>query len=76
MDRRHADYVGHAFLKMTRARIYGVLADCADQNDHDVLRSEPICTPICVGLSMAKAWRANPACRDLLLSEKSSGMSG
>jgi hypothetical protein len=27
---------------MTRMRVYGILADYADQNDHDVLRSDPI----------------------------------
>ena len=28
-------------------RIYGILADCADQNDHDVLRSDPIFKVVC-----------------------------
>jgi hypothetical protein len=32
---------------MTRARIYGILADYADQNDHDVLRSDPIFKLLC-----------------------------
>ena len=32
---------------MARARIYGILADYADQNDHDVLRSDPIFKLIC-----------------------------
>ena len=41
-DRRRGGYVGHTFLEMTRARIYGILADYADQNGHDVLRSDPI----------------------------------
>ena len=27
---------------MTRMRVYGILADYEDQNDHDVLRSDPI----------------------------------
>ena len=47
IDRRHGSYVGHTFLEMTRARIYGILADYADQNDHDVLRSDPIFKLIC-----------------------------
>jgi hypothetical protein len=47
VDRRHVGYVDHSFLEMTRSRIYGVLADYPDQNDHDVLRSDPIFKLIC-----------------------------
>jgi hypothetical protein len=32
----------HQFLEMCRSRIYGILADYEDQNDHDVLRSDPV----------------------------------
>ena len=39
-DRRHAGYIGHTFLEMVRMRMYGILADYADQNDHDLLRSD------------------------------------
>jgi len=46
-DRRHAGYVNHSFLEMTRMRVYGILADYADQNDHDVLRSDPIFKLLC-----------------------------
>jgi hypothetical protein len=46
-DRRHVGYVDHTFLEMTRMRIFGILADYADQNDHDVLRSDPIFKLIC-----------------------------
>ena len=46
-DQRHGGYIDHTFLEMTRARIYGILADYADQNDHDVLRSDPIFKLIC-----------------------------
>jgi hypothetical protein len=46
-DRRQAGSVDHTFLEMTRSRIYGILADYADQNDHDVLRSDPIFKLIC-----------------------------
>ena len=46
-DRRRADLIDHSFLEMARARIYGILADYADQNDHDVLRSDPIFKLIC-----------------------------
>ncbi len=46
-DRRQVGYIDHTFLEMTRSRIYGILADYADQNDHDVLRSDPIFKVIC-----------------------------
>jgi hypothetical protein len=46
-DRRHASYIDHPFLEMTRSRIFGILADYADQNDHDVLRSDPIFKLLC-----------------------------
>jgi hypothetical protein len=46
-DRRNVGYVGHSFLEMTRMRIYGILADYADQNDHDVLRSDPVFKLLC-----------------------------
>ena len=40
-DPRHQPFVDHSFCEMVRMRIFGVLADYADQNDHDVLRSDP-----------------------------------
>ncbi len=46
-DPRHQSYVDHTFLDMTRMRVYGILADYPDQNDHDVLRSDPIFKLIC-----------------------------
>jgi hypothetical protein len=46
-DPRHGGYVGHTFLEMVRMRVYGILADYADQNDHDLLRSDPIFKLIC-----------------------------
>lgn len=46
-DRRHVGYVGHTFLEMVRMRVYGILADYADQNDHDLLRSDPIFKLLC-----------------------------
>jgi hypothetical protein len=46
-DRRNVGYIGHSFLEMTRMRVYGILADYADQNDHDVLRSDPIFKLLC-----------------------------
>ena len=47
VDRRHVGYVDHSFLDMARMRIYGIIADYPDQNDHDVLRSDPIFKLIC-----------------------------
>ena len=41
-DRRISEYVDHSFLEMTRMRIYGILADYEDQNDHDVLKIDSI----------------------------------
>jgi len=40
-DPRHQPFVDHSFLEMVRARIFGILADYPDQNDHDVLRFDP-----------------------------------
>jgi hypothetical protein len=41
-DRRDPAFVEHSLLSMVRQRIYGILADYEDQNDHDTLRSDPI----------------------------------
>jgi hypothetical protein len=41
-DPREEAYVQHSFEEMVRMRIYGVLAGYADQNDHDLLRSDPV----------------------------------
>jgi hypothetical protein len=41
-DKRDPSYVEHSLLTMVRQRIYGILADYEDQNDHDTLRSDPI----------------------------------
>ena len=38
----HLPNADHSVLAMTRMRVYGILADYEDQNDHDVLRSDPI----------------------------------
>ena len=46
-DRRAVGYIDHTFLEMTRMRVFGILADYPDQNDHDVLRSDPIFKLIC-----------------------------
>jgi hypothetical protein len=41
-DRRDPERRTHSFVEMTRARVYGILADYVDQNDHDTLRSDPV----------------------------------
>jgi len=41
-DPRHPSYVTHSVLQMVRSRIDGILADYEDQNDHDVLRTDPV----------------------------------
>jgi hypothetical protein len=46
-DRRNESYVDHSLLEMVRMRVYGILADYADQNDHDVLRSDPVFKLLC-----------------------------
>lgn len=46
-DRRDAGRTDHSFLEMVRMRVYGILADYPDQNDHDVLRSDPVFKLIC-----------------------------
>ena len=41
-DRRNPELAEHSFLEMTRARVYRILADYVDQNDHDTLRADPV----------------------------------
>ena len=41
-DRRNPQASSHSFLDMVRMRVYGILADYPDQNDHDVLRYDPL----------------------------------
>jgi hypothetical protein len=41
-DPRNPDLTEHTFLERVRARVYGILAGYADQNDHDTLRSDPV----------------------------------
>lgn len=41
-DPRAPDQIDHTFEEMTRARVYGILAGYEDQNDHDVLRTDPV----------------------------------
>ena len=42
VDRRDPIFTQQPLLSMVRQRIYGILADYEDQNDHDTLRSDPI----------------------------------
>jgi len=46
-DHREVGRIDHSFLEMVRMRVYGIVADYPDQNDHDVLRSDPIFKLIC-----------------------------
>src|SRR5437588_3200826 len=41
-DPRSLRCCGHSFLEMVRSRLYGILADYEDQNDHDTLRYDPV----------------------------------
>lgn len=41
-DRRYRPAVRHSVLEMLRARVFGIIADYEDQNDHDALRSDPV----------------------------------
>ena len=41
-DSRRQYSVQHTLGEMTRSRIYGILADYPDQNDHETLRSDPL----------------------------------
>ena len=41
-DPREQEAIRHSFTEMVRMRVYGILADYADQNDHDVLRYDPV----------------------------------
>jgi len=41
-DPRNPTFTQHTLLTMVRQRIYGILADYVDQNDHDTLRSDPV----------------------------------
>jgi Transposase DDE domain group 1 len=42
VDTRDPAFCLHSRLSMVRQRIYGILADYEDQNDHDTLRSDPV----------------------------------
>jgi len=41
-DRRDPALIQQSLVSMVRQRIYGILADYEDQNDHDTLRSDPV----------------------------------
>jgi hypothetical protein len=41
-DRRDSTLTRQSVLSMVRQRIYGILADHEDQNDHDTLRFDPV----------------------------------
>ena len=48
-DPRDARFTRHSFRQMTRSRIFGILADYEDQNDHDWLRDDPVFRIIAAG---------------------------
>src|SRR5512135_3023785 len=41
-DRRDPALTQQSLLSMVRQRVYGILADYEDRNDHDTLRSDPV----------------------------------
>jgi len=41
-DTRDPTFTKQSLLDMVRQRIYGIIADYEDQNDHDTLRSDPV----------------------------------
>lgn len=41
-DPRAPVQIDHTFAEMTRSRVYGILAGYEDQNDHDILRTDPV----------------------------------
>ena len=41
-DLRDPKLIRQSLLSMVRQRVYGILADYEDQNDHDTLRSDPV----------------------------------
>jgi Transposase DDE domain group 1 len=41
-DQRDPAFIQQSLLSMVRQRIFGILADYEDQNDHDTLRSDPV----------------------------------
>jgi hypothetical protein len=41
-DPRDPELTEHTFPEMVRSRIFGILADYEDQNDHDTLRADPV----------------------------------
>lgn len=42
VDSRSGPNLTHSYAEMTRMRVYGILADYEDQNDHDTLRRDPV----------------------------------
>jgi len=59
-DPRDPDRTTHTYVEMVRMRVYGILADYPDQNDHDVLRSDPIFKVICERAIDAKNLASQP----------------
>ena len=58
-DLRRSGSVTHSCLEMARSRIYGILADYEDQNDHDTLRHDPVFKVI-NGVSLEETLASQP----------------
>jgi hypothetical protein len=46
-DTRDPAFTRHGVLSLVRQRLYGLVADYQDQNDHDELRHDPVFQLIC-----------------------------
>src|SRR3954452_14782378 len=62
-DPRDPELIEHTFLEMVRSRIFGILAGYQDQNDHDVLRTDPIFKLIAGRSRPLRIWPASRLCR-------------
>ena len=61
-DRRHVGYVGHTFLEMVRMRVYGILADYADQNDPTCCEATRCSSSSVTVRFMMTTWPASRRC--------------
>jgi Transposase DDE domain group 1 len=75
-DPRHPDLTEHTFLEMARARVYGILAGSADQNDHDTLRADPVFKLLADRSPEATTWPASRPCPGSRTPSPSSPSSG
>ena len=59
-DSRDPVFTQHSVLEMVRQRVYGLLADYEDQNDHEQLRSDPVFKLIADRLPDDPDWASQP----------------